>query len=397
MSRCESETVSAPAHFLTFSLSHRGSSKLLTTVLREVSRSFYLTMRVLPGSIRRQIGLAYLLARTTDTITDTELVPVHRRLDALARLRERILGASEQRLDFSEFTQTIPGPPAPLLAHCENALRNIEYDKLTDPQKVSREGSPAERVLLQRIEEMLGVLKTFSESDQQLIRQVLATIVSGQELDLQRFGAASPNASTLQPVIRALDTMEQLDDYTYRVAGCVGEFWTRICRAHVFPRASLDDSQLLADAVRFGKGLQLVNVLRDLPADLRNSRCYLPQNELAGLGMTPADLLNPKNETRLRPLYNALLDRTEEHLRAAWRYTQALPRSSARVRLACAWPILIGVRTLAKLRAHNVLSPTQRIKISRDDVKRIMVRSIILYPFGRAWGDLYQRALVSSD
>src|SRR6266446_1521302 len=63
--------------------------ELLTTLLREVSRSFYLTMRVLPGAIRPQIGLAYLLARTADTIADTELVPLTQRLDALRSLRER--------------------------------------------------------------------------------------------------------------------------------------------------------------------------------------------------------------------------------------------------------------------------------------------------------------------
>ena len=47
---------------------------MLTSLLKEVSRSFYLTMRVLPSAIRPQIGLAYLLARTTDTIADTEIV-----------------------------------------------------------------------------------------------------------------------------------------------------------------------------------------------------------------------------------------------------------------------------------------------------------------------------------
>ena len=60
-----------------------------------------------------------------------------------------------------------------------------------------------------------------------------------------------------------------MDDYTYRVAGCVGEFWTRLCRAHLFPRAVVDDAMLLRDGIRFGKGLQLVNILRDIPADLR--------------------------------------------------------------------------------------------------------------------------------
>ena len=64
-------------------------------LLRDVSRSFYRTLQVLPGRIGPQIGLTYLLARTTDTIADTELVPLEQRLTALDTLRARILGESK--------------------------------------------------------------------------------------------------------------------------------------------------------------------------------------------------------------------------------------------------------------------------------------------------------------
>ena len=58
-------------------------SLLLTDLLSRVSRSFYLTLRVLPSVMREPIGLAYLLARASDTIADTELVPSSRRLELL--------------------------------------------------------------------------------------------------------------------------------------------------------------------------------------------------------------------------------------------------------------------------------------------------------------------------
>jgi len=44
--------------------------RLLKDVLKGVSRSFYLTLRVLPKNLRDPIGVAYLLARTADTLTD---------------------------------------------------------------------------------------------------------------------------------------------------------------------------------------------------------------------------------------------------------------------------------------------------------------------------------------
>ena len=321
--------------------------QLLSGLLRDVSRSFYLTLRVLPGRIRKPIGLAYLLARTTDTIADTELVALAQRLEALRALRERIQGRTAPPLDFGALAR--------------------------------QQASPAEAFLLERCEAALALLHNLPPADQQLVREVLRTITSGQELDLQRFAGASAGA------LVALRTDGELDDYTYRVAGCVGEFWTRICRAHLFPQAKVDDAFLLANGVRFGQGLQLVNILRDVAADLRHGRCYVPAEPLAASGLKPADLLHPPNEPRFRPLYHQYLDRAEAHLLAGWAYTLALPRRCVRVRLACAWPILIGRDTLKLLRAGNALDPAQHLKVTRRQVRQLILRSVLLYPWRGAW------------
>src|ERR1700726_146955 len=131
----------------------------LNDLLQATSRSFYLTLRVLPSAVRPQIGLAYLLARTTDTIADTEIVPVEQRLQALQALRGRILGTNPKPLDFGELAR--------------------------------QQGLPAERVLLERSEEALEILGGLNEADQQRIREVIDIITSGQELDLRRFAGAS--------------------------------------------------------------------------------------------------------------------------------------------------------------------------------------------------------------
>jgi farnesyl-diphosphate farnesyltransferase len=227
---------------------------------------------------------------------------------------------------------------------------------------------------------------SISSQDKHFIREVILTIISGQELDLHRFSGASAEN------IIALRNDAALEDYTYRVAGCVGEFWTKICRVHFFPDAVIDEGRLLADGVRFGKGLQLVNILRDLPADLQQGRCYLPEDELRARDLKPADLLHPEQEPVLRPYYQSLIERAAGHLQAGWDYTNALPKSCVRVRLVCAWPILIGVQTLARLRRQNVLDGTRRIKISRDDVRRIVLRSLVTYPWPGAWRRLFRWA-----
>ncbi len=127
----------------------------MNNLLKATSRSFYLTLRVLPGSIRPQIGLAYLLARTTDTIADTEIVPLAQRLEALQKLRERILGQNSTPLSFGEFAK--------------------------------QQASSAERVLLEKVEDALAPLDSLLPADLKLVRTVLTTITSGQELDLKRF------------------------------------------------------------------------------------------------------------------------------------------------------------------------------------------------------------------
>ncbi|NDD39407.1 MAG: hypothetical protein EB082_13550 [Verrucomicrobia bacterium] len=248
--------------------------------------------------------------------------PLAERLQALQTLRERIAG-----------TRLIP----------------VNFGALAE-----RQSSAAERMLLERVEEALDVFTRLTYSDQQRIREVLSTITSGQELDLKRFHGAS------QAGIAALHSEEELDDYTYRVAGCVGEFWTRITRAHLFPVAPLDDAKLLHDGVRFGQGLQLVNILRDLPRDLRQGRCYLPQDRLRAVGLEAADLLDKANEPEFRALYHSYLDKAAAHLAAGWEYTNTLPSRFVRVRLACAWPVLIGIQTVEKLRTAT--GSTRRVR-----------------------------------
>ena len=338
---------------------------LLTDLLRDVSRSFYLTLRVLPAGIRRQIGLAYLLARTSDTIADTQIIPVEARLDTLQKFREHILGATQALPDLKPFV--------------------LQGEEKTNAGS-SNSGSRAERILLTRVEPMLEMLEQFAVTDQELIRTVLSKIIQGQELDLKRFGGLEPGQ------LVALQTELELDDYIYRVAGCVGEFWTKICRHHVFPRARLDEKELLERGIRFGKGLQLVNILRDLPSDLRQGRCYIPQPLLEAGGLTPKELLHPANETKFRPVYDRLLESAQEHLAAGWAYTNALPRGCIRLRLACAWPILIGVQTIVKLKKEPVLQSEHRVKVSRSEVKRLVLQTTCALAWPPAWRRLFTNA-----
>lgn len=335
------------------------SNDVIFPLLKQVSRSFYLTLRVLPKPIRAQIAQTYLLARATDTIADTDLIPVEIRTTALTQLRDVCLG-----------TKDVFPPP-------ENSK---QWEKILAAQKDS-----GEKDLLENISLVIHSIKSFSSEDRQDIRTVLDIITKGQLLDLKRF------VEGRQPEeIRPLQTEEELDEYTYLVAGCVGEFWTNICRRHLYPHASLDMTEHLKNAVLFGKGIQLVNILRDLPADLKNGRCYLPNHSLEKLGLTPNDLTNPDQYKKLASYYKGYLSKTLHFLQSGIQYIHATPAgwSTWLMRLGCTWPILIGIRTLELLGNTNPLDASQRVKVSRKEVKHILFSTIWRGFIPNGWNNL---------
>jgi farnesyl-diphosphate farnesyltransferase len=292
--------------------------ELIGPLLKEVSRSFYLTLRVLPKEIRPQISLAYLLARATDTIADTKVVPRKRRLELLRQMQAGEIKAVAE---------------------------------LVGPQALT-----AERTLLQRLDECCAMLKSFSEGDQKRIGDLWQTIINGQIFDLQRF----PGELT------ALADEAELDRYTYLVAGCVGEFWTRMCAAHLPAWNPASTEEL---GIRFGKGLQLVNILRDIAEDRRRGRQYLPH-------------LND---------YQCWLDRTVAHLDAGWQYTMAIPANLWRLRLACTWPIWIGLETVALLRKANPLEADKRVMVPQGVVNRMLVRTLLTCRCSEALDNRYRQ------
>ena len=312
-------------------------------LLKRVSRSFYLSLAILPRPVRGPVGLAYLFARAADTIADTRLISREERLHRLEAFRD-------------ELWEEMPSRLAKIITACTGATPHA-----------------GERELLSRLPECFARFRKLDKPDRDRVWRLLFTITEGMIWDLNTF----PGEDEKRLV--ALEKRDELDRYTYHVAGCVGEFWTEIHVAHRPRLAVWNLEEMKAKGVRFGKGLQMTNVLRDLARDLRHGRCYLPLTDLARLGLEPADLLDPGAIRRVRPLVTELLALTLEHYDAGWEYTLAIPCAEWRMRLACAWPLLIGLRTLGLLAdSPNLLDPNEKIKIPRSLVYAILLRSLLL-------------------
>ena len=308
-----------------------------------MSRLFYTTLTVVPADVRDQVSLAYLFARAADTIADTELIDRPRRLDYLGQLKAQFVSDQVSLGQIREIQQ---------------AVGTIQQDS-------------AERQLLERLDECFGVLQEFSPEDRRRVRQLMTTLVRGMEMDLTVF----PGSSAAD--LAALKTLEALDGYTYYVAGCVGEFWTDLMCAYRRGLRGWNVRSMAEVGVRFGKGLQLTNVVKDIAHDLQRGRCYVPEPMLTEYGLKPRDLLDARSLPRFRPVLNQLIRMAVDHLDQGWLYTMAIPRYETRLRLSCMWPILSAGESLRLVRlSADVLNPSVKIKISRARVYGMMALTI---------------------
>ena len=335
--------------------------RLLTTLLKSVSRAFYLSLRVLPSPLRQPIALAYLLARAADTIADAGPLPLDRRFAHIRLLRAHLAHDASDLPLPSELTALAHNhPPSP------------------------------ERNLLQSLPDLFALFHALAPPDHQRVHAVLLTLTRGMQTDLTTF---PPPESGRTNKIAALQTDRNLDDYTYLIAGCVGEFWTETLVAHTPALSHWQPKPMSALGVKFGVALQLTNILRDAPQDLRLGRCYLPQTQLARAGLSPADLLAATNPAAAgapdpaatRPLLAWAIRRALNDYAAAAEYTLAIPRRCLRLRLAALWPALIGLSTLALLARHPCwLAAAPPVKVPRRSVYAMIALSLLCARSDRA-------------
>ena len=295
--------------------------------------------------------MAYLLARTTDTVADTAQISGNVRIETLKLLSNGIQGTGSR-------------------------------DVVTDVVRsfVFLQENVSERRLLKALPNSLACLEGMEHADRNDISLVLEKITRGQMLDLKRFN--NPRE------IRTLSTAADLDEYTYLVAGCVGEFWTRLCFRHVRQFSSRTEDEMLALGKRYGMALQLINVLRDAGSDLRAGRCYFPEHELNTVHLAPSQILSEPE--RFQPIYRTWLEKAKRGLASGMEYSRAI--KNRRVRAATVLPALIGARTLALLNAAGPAALQRTVKIRRAEVRTMILSLSLTLASCRRIDAIFERA-----
>ena len=303
----------------------------LNNLLKHTSRSLYLSARFLPKAVRACFSVGYLLCRYADSIADTALLPPEKRLNWIKLFPSMIThpDAQQQRQLLDDISGSSPN------IYEEELLKNL----------------PA----------CLELFNRLSSAQQNMILDVVHAVCQGMEIDLQTFPAE--NARQVRP----FSTKEDLENYCHLMGGEPGVFWSRLIASHVLLRAKKE--KFLAWGHDIGDTLQIVNILRDLPRDLRIGRCYFPKEELQKHGLTAADLLEQINSPRFEPIKQSWIGWARRKLRSAKLYFAAIPKTQLRHRAAVAWPVLWAADTLNKLEAEqNLLDPAHKVKISRNRV-----------------------------
>ncbi len=306
-------------------------------ILKDVSRSFYLSMRVLPRAMREPISLGYLLARASDTLADTEGLDANLRSEMLAGFSEIIRGG-----DRSDWLQRLALDVVPKQQHAGEKilLENME-GVLTWLDGLDDESLPTSADHYQSPE-----AQSVGARQKSAILTVMDHILRGQRLDIERFELKQGFRFTLDA---------ELEEYCYLVAGCVGEFWTDIGVISLGKFSRIEASRLKQWGANYGKGLQLINILRDLPSDLQTGRCYLPEVDPSD----PDALMSESARWRAR---------AREYLEDGSSYTDSLIHR--RTRAATALPGLIGARTLDLMDDSDWGQLSQGVKIPRSEVYR---------------------------
>jgi farnesyl-diphosphate farnesyltransferase len=316
---------------------------IFTDMLETVSRTFALSIRFLPETLREPVALAYLLFRVSDGLEDHAELLADRKVALLEEWNCVLQGYTPP----SEFVRTIED-----LDH-----RNPEV------------------YVAQRAPDLIAALEGIPTA----VRKPIIARVSESTLGMARWQQRGPFVATLA----------EMDDYMHYVAGLVGYLMTDLFSwysSHFRARKA----ELLPISREIGLGLQTVNVIRGLRSDFQRGWVFVPQELLNSVGLNRDQFFLPYFEDLALEVVNILIEKAERHLQHGLTYISAFPWWNHRVRLACIWPLCFALKTL-EISRDNVEVLRSEAKITRQDVREIMRKTLL---FG--WSDRWLRGYVNS-
>jgi len=256
-------------------------------VLKETSRTFYIPITLLKRELRLTVGSAYLCMRAIDEIEDHETLDSQIKVKLLNEIKQLLLR--------------------------EGAFPAEDYTSLVTPYK-----DELPEVTLRLADWILVCPTEIVEKVKDSTAEMAGGMADWTEKDW------------------VINTKEDLDDYTYYVAGLVGVMLSDIWKWYDGTETDYDL------AIGFGRGLQAVNILRNQDEDFaeRGVR-FIPE------GWTRDDVFNY----------------ARQNLQLADEYIEQL--NTRTITLFCKIPLALAKRTLKTMEDGQE-------KMSRQEVEEVV-------------------------
>ena len=314
----------------------------LRDMLRNVSRTFAISIEQLPAGLRDAVTIAYLMFRVSDCLEDTHELEAKRKAELL-RLWAQVL---ENGTPVTSLTSAVS-----------------QLDE-SDP----------EVYVTQHADWVLDELHKLPERNQKtIIHHVHQT-----SLGMARWQDHGP----------FVETEEEMDDYMFEVAGRVGYLLTDLFGGYS-PFIAKQQDKLRPLAREFGLALQTVNIIRGMRKDYERGWVFIPRTFYEPLGLTRDSLFAQENNDVALQVIARLADKAESHLRNGLQYIINIPPIHYRIRLACTWPLFFAIKTLAVSR-NNIHVILNEAKITRAEVMKIIRNTTLM-----GWSDSWLRSYYS--
>lgn len=314
----------------------------LAELLKATSRTFALTIEMLPGRLREATRVAYLVLRVSDYLEDNRIMDARAKSALLEMWAEVVEGATP----VSRF---------------EKLLETSPLDDIPDAGAVRAAGA------INR--ELEGVC---SEA-RRIVRSHTAATTRGMARWVERGPLFADE--------------NDLDDYMHEVAGRVGYLVTRLAALR-WRGVERNVEARLPSAREFGLGLQTVNVLRGMRSDRERGWVFVPRSFLPA-HVEPVAVFDAANREAGLAVVRALADKAERHLNEATGWLTSLPAEAIRLKIAFALPLLFGVRTLTLCRERPSEVLSSSVKIGRREIRSLVRRTVVL-----GWSNSWLRSSV---
>jgi len=329
---------------------------MISEQVRAVSRSFGFVIDQLREPLRREVQIAYLLFRLGDNIEDTSS------LDAAEKtaLLDGLLQAFREGSSFEEVL---------------GARAAGDWKDLT----------PGEKRLFDHTD---GIIHAFGELDVGARDALLA------EAEAMFKGMARIQRDFRESGYVTLPDTDALEEYCYYVAGTVGDFLTNRFLAQLEWLDPARRAQLLGARRALALVLQVTNILRDVRDDHEHGHIFYPRSLFDRFDAER--LMKPEYESEVLRAGQRMVRWLQPSIRLASAYILALPRRQYPLRVFCAIPYAMALKTLALTVGNPAILGAESVKISRTDAMLTALTARTLAPMNLAlgpWLGLLQRDL----